>query len=460
MEQNSVPQNIDDYVSPIVVREKDEEARAKKEGKTITCIFWLIVLVIVAVVCAAIYLSVRSYLPTSLGGTGTDNVSVIPTKLAAKIDDYSGIFYNPSDHIKKYLPQGISQYNRPQLDFLNYILDTADNNQWDGNLTSKLKFDYTNLDKNLLGHYMDSYRSYQTSLQIPNDQFGTFVTDNTLIVTALIQARSDFMTFAQNYGVKQLYLDEIEGNVLPNVPGRINYLTGNYSNQNYIGSTVDPVNNDYSRRIINIDPHDVYAMYQDLQTTLFGQQLSSSDLIKASAKAIMYKEMGLVLMQAYINNHVPANVQSNGSADMWRYSDVNFLQYSTDYFWAWPYNKDISDARIAGGFMLKCLEGQYNLTDAQKTDLFNTVIGKDNPNMNTLNDIGSTLHTQYNSLIQNNWKQLPDFLYQSIFTDANYPGTEANKQLLKNMFNVTNDIPTLIGSFNPSEDKDLAFFKN
>jgi len=264
---------------------------------------------------------------------------------------------------------------------------------------------------------------------------------------------------ARKLGINSNYLDEIESYVLPDLPERIVYLSEGYNNNIYKGSATRPLNEDYSRKVIEIDPHDLYLVYKDLSKTIFGQRLSQDDLIKASAQTILFHEMSHVLMQAYINIHVPLEVVRQGNSDMWKSANIDFLASSKEYYWAWQFNKEINDERIAQGMMLKCLKNYYSMSDEVYEDLFDIIIEKDNLNMNLIQSIGELLHGQYNVLLKNNWESFGEYLFDNVFINAAYKSTTKEENQIKEMLNFTLKLPYYIGYFNPAVDRDMIFLK-
>jgi hypothetical protein len=449
---------INEYVNPIITYWDDDHKIIKKENRMVSCVS-LIIIVILCALCAGVsYYIYLNYIKGAISNGSTDNTLIINSPDHAQITDYSTIQFSTNYPVRN-LPTGVVAYQRPQIDLLDKIISLAQANKWSGNLTDNIGFTYLDF-KSKFDAFYQEYQAYDKSRQLPNDMVNSLVGQGSDQIKGYIQqARQDFTTIITGLEINQAYIDEMNSYVLPENSDRVIYLSTSYDNSKYIGSSTDPFDGDYGRRTISIDPRDINYIYQDLSKTMLTQKLDKTALIRASTYAVVYHEMSNVLMQAYINLHVPNTARQNGDKNMWMSSDVDFLEPSKQYFWPWSFNKDISDARIAEGLMLKCISVKYSLSQDEINDLNAVVVKKDNINMNVINHIGNMLNVQYSSLLKANWSGLSDYLYNQITINGKYLSSSEDHTVLKDMFNVTNMLSRYIGQFSPAEEKDWVFFR-
>lgn len=459
MQTAQIQQVNQPFIDPLEIHRANDQKTIKRQSAMISCVLILLIILLCAIISTAGYYVYQNYFVVKPSPPVTDNSVVIPTSGQLQISNYSDIKFN-LDYNLRVIPDNVTPYSRPQIDLLNKLVILAEQNEWTGNLSDNIGFSYVDF-KDEFDMYYSSYKAYVKAKELPTDMLPLLIGEGETAINSYIsEARNEYLTQISGLGFNQKYIDEINFYVIPENSDRIIYLSDDFVNSEYIGSSTARVNGDYGRRQITIDPRDINYVYQDLKKTMFSQRVTSTELLKASTKMVVYHEMSHVLMQAYINLHVPAEIKLDGGKDMWTFSNIDFLEPSKKYFWAWSNNKEISDERIAQGLMLKCIVLDYSMSDDEKNDLFDILVKKDNYNMNTIQGFGERLHDQYGRLLSIDWSNFGSYLYDQVTEKGRYLNPNEDHTVLREMFDITNTLPSYIGYFNPATDKDWIFFKS
>jgi hypothetical protein len=447
MAQDSQTIGLYNYTSPVTNQDEKTIKKIVRQESRIKFLFGCIVFIIILVACV---IATMLYEYTYGGDSGiTDNTQIIPTIDVKRPRDYADTDYS-LDYIKRNLPKDVTGEKRADIDLWLLLFKKSYEKSWDGKFDSLLGYTIKDLNELEIKAIVQEYNDAEAIKDIPADKETLFYGAGAVKINKyLIDSKSEFEKFVVAYGFNQKYVDEINNYVLKDDVANIVYPTVD-------GSINTAYEGDYGKRIIYIDPEDIYANFRDLKQTIFGKKLSDEDLVYASTRLYMYNQMGYVLMQSYINQNVDNDIKRLGEKNMYLMADSNFMAISKRQFWAWPYNKDISDARFAYGIMIKAFAYQYKLDEDKTVDLVEYVIKKDNLNMNSLNELAIILHREYRDILSSKWNNISEFYYENLFTSSTF--TIDQKNSLRLILNKTNKFPQYIGRFNPMEESELIDF--
>jgi hypothetical protein len=454
MEDNAnKPINFYNYVSPVTSPTPEQVKRIKKQQSTVALVVKGCIALFVVLSLATAFVFYQAS-PLNTGNTQV-TPTVKPTNSPVQAKDYANIAYNLS-YIQRTTPAGVVAKSRPEIDLTLLIYKAAFAKKWDGNLTKDVNFTMSDLDSAQLNRVLAEYDNNQKLAKIPTE-IQTLLYGDTAeasVNQTLKEARTEYLKFVLNYGFNEEYVKEVEAYVLPETSGRIIYPVSG-------GSAVKQLNGDFGRLSIYIDPQDIYETYLDLKATVFAKKHSNQQLVSEATKVVMYEEMGKVLMQAYINQHVSVDMKRLGQEDMWKSADTDLLQYNKDYYWAWPYNKDINDERFARGLMILVASKQFAMDEDQQSDFVQVLVAKDNRNMNQLFEIGRIVNEQYAAnILANDWNKTSNYFTTQLVNSTSYTGNKAQKDNLNSSLQLLKKFPYYIGYFNPMEEKDINNYKN
>ncbi|MBN1332079.1 hypothetical protein JW978_04350 [Candidatus Dojkabacteria bacterium] len=340
---------------------------------------------------------------------------------------------------------------------------------WSGDKDDSLPISIGDYDGSKLADYIANQDNKKNLLTIPAGIENVFssTTSAKEIRSLMILSRQEYLAYLEAKGVNQKYIEEIDSNVLPEDPTRIEYYPENDPDAaptSVGGYNIDENGEiDYSQVNLSLYAVDVFNQAENVfDSRILGTPSGDNDqdywekCRNIAVRQLMYHEMTHVLQRAYVNENVSEEHKSDKSAYV--YADKTMADIDDQYFWEWgnssiiakSNNRQVSQESQADGISFEILVNVYDMSREQKAALWDHMFGRLANTRAALDEI--------RQLVESNW---PDFspdesgsLIGDVMRDYNKDG----ETTLVSLTNRMGAFPAYVGYMNPMEPDDTYLF--
>lgn len=416
-------------------------------------VFFVMLFVIVGILGTSLFRSLStSMLSTSSkqdqnNSPKTSAQSNAPNGLDAATPDFSrsisGKFsavsvYNDAVTFKKSEPAKISE-----LSLVLSILQQIEKTTWNGTENHVFPLAYKDLNKNQIEPLVQSFRSQDSSLAIPDFLEDLYLSDKakTEITEEIFSARKEYIEFLQAKHVHQKYIDEFTTVTFPESKDRLKYSPKDDPTAPLTG--VSPVNGDKRTLQFALQTIDIY---------LPALLIKKSGLLGDNPDEKLLRNMGLRNTAYHEFTHVlQVAVDAVNTEEGFKYPTTSITSVSPIvYAWANSATKNVFNQTAtkesqADGVSFELVTNYYNLAPVQKKLYWEFLFGRLEKQRNTYDQIQSIMETKYPTYDP---FDLPSKIEEDIIYKAEYSeDTKALGQMLDQI-----DMSSYAGYLHPLTD--------